>query len=79
MVSTTQTLSQNKSQKSIGHKEQHFMTTNPLTHVTNGIQDYVKCCIKRWVHLDLPSVNMLFSRLRPVNTLFVHVKLRLLQ
>ena len=24
-----------------------------LSHVTNGIQDFVKCCIKSWVHLDL--------------------------
>ena len=53
MVSTTQTVSQMKSQEIIGHIKQHFMTTSPLTYVTNGIQDFVKCCIKRWVHLDL--------------------------
>ena len=41
MVSTTQTLSQIKSQECIGHIQKHFITTSPLTYVTNGIQDIV--------------------------------------
>ena len=45
MVSTTQTLAQIKLQEFIGHVKQHFMT-GPLTYVTNGIQDFVKCYIK---------------------------------
>ena len=28
-------------------KQQHFMASSPLIHVTNGIQDFIKCCIKR--------------------------------
>ena len=50
----------------IGHIKRHFMTTRPLTYVTNGIQEFVKCYIKRWVHLDLQPNNMLFVRLQPV-------------
>ena len=38
MVSTTQALTQMKSQRFIFHKQNHFMTTDPLTYVTNGIQ-----------------------------------------
>ena len=52
MVSTTQTLSQIKSEEFIGHIQKHFITTSPLTYVTNGIRDLVKCCIKRWVPFD---------------------------
>ena len=36
------------------------------TYVTNGIQDFVKCCIKTWMHLDIPPDNMLFGRPQPV-------------
>ena len=54
MVSTTQTLSQIKSQEFIG------------SYVINGIQDLVKCCIKGWVHLDLRPDNMLFGGLQPI-------------
>ena len=36
-----------------------------LSHVTNGIQDFVKCCIKSWVHLNLQPQNMLFGGLQP--------------
>ena len=61
MVSTTQTLPQFKSAEFIGYIKQLFMTTSPLTYVTNGIQDFVKCCIKRWVHND----SMLFGRPQP--------------
>ena len=52
LVSTTQTINQTKSQESIGHKQKHFITS-PFEFVTNGIQDFVKCCIKSSVHLDL--------------------------
>ena len=41
------------------------MTTSPVTNITNGIQDFVKCCIKSWVHLSLQPNNMLFGRLQP--------------
>ena len=37
-----------QSPECIGHIK-HFMTM----YVTNSIQDFVKCCIKNWVHLDL--------------------------
>ena len=65
MVSTKQTPSQINSQKIIGHIKQHFMTTSPFTYVTNGIHNFVKCCIKSWVHLDLCPENMLFGGLQP--------------
>ena len=45
----------------IGHIKQHFMTS-PVTYITNGIQDSVKCCIKGSVHLDLPPSNRLFKK-----------------
>ena len=48
MLSTTQTLSEIKSQESIGHVRKHFIR-RPLTYITNGIQDFVKCCIKSWL------------------------------
>ena len=35
-----------------------------LSHITNGIQKFVKCCIKGWVHLDLWPDSMLFDRLQ---------------
>ena len=38
---------------------------SPLTHVTNDIQDLVKCSIKRWMHLDLRPDDMLFGGLQP--------------
>ena len=41
MVSTIQTLSQTKSWELIGHIQQHFISTSPLTYVTNGIHDFV--------------------------------------
>ena len=66
MVSTTQTVSQIKSQEFIGHIQKHFITTSLLTYVTNGIQEFVKWCIKGWVHLDLRPDNMLFDGLQPV-------------
>ena len=47
-VSTTLTLSPITSQEFIGHIKKHF-----ITYFTSGIQDFVKCCIKSWVHLDL--------------------------
>ena len=40
------------------------MTTSPLTYITNGIQDFVKCCIKIRLHLDLRPKKMLFGRLQ---------------
>ena len=46
LVSTTQTLSQITSQECTGHTQTHLITTRPLTYVTNGIQDFVKCYIK---------------------------------
>ena len=36
------------------HKSSHI-------YVTNGIQDFVKCCIKSWLHLDIQLHNMLFG------------------
>ena len=61
MVSTTQTLSQIKPQEIIGYIKQHFMTTSPLTYVTNVFQDFVKCYIKSWVDYNLqdPSIRFL--------------------
>ena len=44
------------------HKK-YFMTSSPLTYVTNGIHDVAKCCIKSWLHLDLRPDNMLFGGL----------------
>ena len=71
MVSTTQTLPQIKSHEIIGDIKQHFMSTSPLTYVKKGIQDFVKCCIKSWVHLDIRPNNMLFGGLQ----LKTHTKL----
>ena len=65
MESTTQTLSQIKSQEFAGHIQKHFIIASHLTHVTNGVQDFVKCCIKRWVHLHLRPDKMLFGGLQP--------------
>ena len=64
-LSTTQTFSQIKPQEVIGHTLQHFMTGS-LTYLNNDIQDLVKCCIKRWVLLDLRPVNMLFGGVQPI-------------
>ena len=65
MVSSTQTLAQIKSQKFIGHKNQQFMTKWSLVYVTNYTLDFVKCCFKTWVHLDLWPNKILFGRLQP--------------
>ena len=46
-----------QSQEIIGHIKQN-------SHVTSGIHDFVKCCIKRWVHLDLQP-DMLLGGLQP--------------
>ena len=62
-VSTTQTLSQIESQEFMGHIQKHFITTRFLTYLTNGIQDFVKCCIKSYMHLDLRPANILFGGL----------------
>ena len=66
MVSTTQTLifylSQTKSEEFIGHIQKHFIT---VPHI-NDIEDFVKCCIKRWLHLNVRPDNMLFGRLQPI-------------
>ena len=48
MVSTTQTQSQVKSQECIGHTQKHFITTSPLTYVTNVIHDFVKLLYQRF-------------------------------
>ena len=64
-TSTTPTLPQITSQEFINHIKQYFMTTSPLTYVNNGIQEFVKCCIKIWVYLDLRPNNTLFGRLQP--------------
>ena len=46
-ISSTQTMAQIKSQKFIGHiKTTLYDTSNLVTYATNGIQDFVKCCIK---------------------------------
>ena len=65
MVSTTQILCHIKSREFIGHIQKHFITTSPLTYVTMGIQDFVKCCFKSWVHLDLRPEIILFDGLQP--------------
>ena len=41
--------------------KQLFMTTCPITHVTDGIEDFVKYCIKCWVHFGLQADKMLFD------------------
>ena len=76
LVSTIQTLSQITSQDCTGHIQKHLITTGPLTYVTNGIQDFVKCYIKSWVHLDLRPDNMLFGGLQPTicKTYFNRIK-----
>ena len=62
-ISTTQTPAQIKSQEFIGLIKQHSMTTSPPTCVANGIQYFVKCCIKNWVHLDLrPNIFLDFYK-----------------
>ena len=61
MVSTTQTLSQIKSQEVIGHIQNHFITS-PLAYVTNGIQDFVK---KLYPKLGAPD-SMLFGGVQPL-------------
>ena len=61
MVSTTKPLSQIKSPEIIDHIKQNFVTTRPLTYVTNANKAFIKCCIKRWVHLDLQPNNMIFG------------------
>ena len=38
------------------------MTTSPFAYVTNGNQDFVKCCFKSLVHLDLGPNKMLIGR-----------------
>ena len=53
MESSTQTLTQIISQEFMGHLKQHFMTS-PVTYVTNGIQDLVKCCMK---NMDAPRTS----------------------
>ena len=53
MTSTSQIVSQIKSQDFIDYIEIHFITISPLTYVTNGIHDFAKCCIRSSVHLDL--------------------------
>ena len=47
-----------KSQEFIGHIKQ------PLSHVTYGIHDFVKCSIRGSLHLDLRA-DMPFGRLQP--------------
>ena len=49
MASTTKTLSQIKCKENIGHIKQNFMIIIHLTYVTNGIEVFIKCCIKGWV------------------------------
>ena len=67
IVCTTQTLSHIKSQQIIGHMKQHFMTASPLTYVINGIQDFVKCCIKVQCIPTFDPKNMLFCGLQPIS------------
>ena len=62
---TTQTLSQIKSQEFISLIQKYFITS-PLI---KGIQDFVKCYIKSWVHLDLWP-NMLFGGLQPIMEIY---------
>ena len=63
MVSTIQTLPQIKSPKFISQIKQHLMTSL-LTSITNGIQEFVKCCLKSWMPLNFRPTNMLFGRLQ---------------
>ena len=46
-----ESLPQIKSQNSIGHFKHHFITSCPLTHVTNGIHNLVKYSIRSWLPL----------------------------
>ena len=46
-----------KSQDFIGHIQKHFITS-PLTNGTNGIQDFVECCIKMWVQFDPKTFSL---------------------
>ena len=52
------------SQEFIGHMAQHFMTTIPVTRASNGIHEFVKCCIQRWV--TSPFDTALFGGLQPM-------------
>ena len=62
MVCSTQILDQMKSQEFIGHIKQHSRKTSPaVTYVTSVFQDYVKCYIECWMHLNLLPDNMLFG------------------
>ena len=45
----TVTLVPIKSKESTGHTKKHFMTSR-VTYVTNGMQRFVKCCIKYICH-----------------------------
>ena len=65
-LSSTQTLSQIKSQD-FSAPYKNTITTSPLTYAANSIQDFVKCCIKRSVHLHLRPDNMLFGGLQPIH------------
>ena len=68
MLSATQTLFQIKPEEMTGYIQQHLIATCLLTYVTNGIQDFVKCCIERWTQLDLRPDNKLFGGLQPVES-----------
>ena len=37
--------------------KKHFITS-PLTYVTNGIKDLIKCSMKSWVHFDMTRSEM---------------------
>ena len=66
MASTTQTLSQVKSQEFIGHMKKHFITS-PLKYI-NGIQRYVT----GWVHLiDLTTFYLVHYNLHTVNQIHI--------
>ena len=71
MVSTKQTLAQIKSQEFISYIKQHFK--NMSSHICH--KDFVKCYIKRWVHLQRD--NMQFGRLQPLmkKSIFLTVRI----
>ena len=59
-----------KHEKQIGYwvsdqikSKQHFMTTSPLPCVTNGIEDFVKCCIKMHTYITILCGGRSFSLL----------------
>ena len=43
-----------------------YYTNTISNQITNGIQDFVKCCIRSWVQFDLRPDNIIFGELQPM-------------